>query len=300
MKFFSPTFFPKLTSLTFLVMAVSLILSSCSNNKGIDPRSETELVSIEGSDTMSVLLNAWKESFSKENPGLPVSVSIQDSGAGIKALLDQRTDIAATSRDLKKEERALMHKKKLHLKRVMVALDSIAILVNNDNPVESISIGNLRRVYSGEITKWTELGGTNESSIVPLIRESGSGTYEYFTSHIMKRLDEKVIPYGENNSVMTSNEAMLAALDNDVNAIGYCGLSIAMKSKMKVLGVGLLKKTKAVKPNKDSLLKDYPLSRPLYLFYDSKAKPSVLKFVEFTTAESGQKVVESAGFVPLK
>ena len=98
---------------------------------------------------------------------------------------------------------------------------------------------------------------------------------------------------------MTSNEALLASINSLPNAIGYCGLSVAREGKVKMLAVGLLKGAKHSKPTLQSVSKDYPLSRPLYLFYDAAPKPTVKQFVDFTVSEEGQKVVKDSGYVSI-
>lgn len=286
--------------ISILALLVLFTGTSCTNKGAKDPRNQTSLVSVEGSDTMGNLLKSWESSFEKEHEDIPVSISIQDSGAGIEALLKKSTDIAAASRDLTEEEQKKFHKKGLKIKRSMVALGSIAIIVNKENPVDKISVGNLRAIYSGEISDWGELGGVAGEKIAIMTRESDSGTYQYFTEHIMKRLDDKVVSYSSKNKVMTSNESMLKGVESNPNAIGYCGLSIAIKAKQKMLSIGLLKSSKAVEPSLKNVLNDYPLSRPLYLFYEADSKDSVNKFIEFCTGEKGQKIVTDCGYVSFK
>ena len=99
---------------------------------------------------------------------------------------------------------------------------------------------------------------------------------------------------------MTSNEAMLAGVDANENSIGYCGLGIALKSKAKTLDIKLLSTSTAVKPTLDSISSNYPLSRPLYLFYDVDPKPTVKQFVDFCMSKEGQKIVRENGYLGIK
>ena len=283
-----------------VVSALSFSLTACNMGSKKDPRAQTSMVSIEGSDTMDILLTAWRKAFMKENPEIPVSVTSADSGQGIAALLDKTTDIAAASRDMSAEERKRLHDKGMKVNRAMVALDSIAIIVNKENPVDEITIANLRKIYSGEITDWGDLGGKTGEKIVVLNREKQSGTFRYFTEHVMKRIDDKVISFSEGIKVMTSNEAMLAGVDTSENAIGYCGLSIALGAGAKTVSVKLLSTSSAVKPTLDSISRDYPLSRPLYLFYDQDPKPTVKQFVDYCLSAEGQKIVKEKGYLGIK
>lgn len=288
------------SSIVIAVLLLSSFVSACKMGTGKDPRQETNMVSIEGSDTMDILLTSWRKGFMKEHPEIPVSVTSADSGRGIDALGEKTTDIAAASRDLTKEERKIFHDKGIKINRSMVALDSIAIIVNQNNPVEDITIGNLRKIYSGEIADWGELGGKKGEKIVVLNREEKSGTFRYFTEHVMKRIDDKVIPFVDGIKVMTSNEAMLAGVDTNDFAIGYCGLSIALNSGAKALSVKLLTTSSAVKPSLETISRDYPLSRPLYLFYDQEPKSSVQEFVDYCLSSEGQKIVKEKGYLGIK
>ena len=283
-----------------VIVALMATLAACNLRSNKDPRAETPMVSVEGSDTMETMLEAWRKAFMKENPTVPVSVTCADSGKGIRALIDRTTDVAAASRDITTTERALMHNEGMKLSRSMVALDSIAVIVNPKNQVNEITIPNLLKVYSGEITDWGDLGGVAGEKIVVLNREEQSGTYRYFTEHVMKRIDEKVVPYSKDNKVMTSNEAMLAGVDANENSIGYCGLGIALKSKAKTLDIKLLSTSTADKPTLDSISSNYPLSRPLYLFYDVDPKPTVKQFVDFCMSKEGQKIVRENGYLGIK
>lgn len=285
--------------LSVMVAGMSII-SACNLRSNKDPRAETPMVSVEGSDTMETMLEAWRKAFMKENPDVPVSVTCADSGKGVRALIDRTTDVAAASRDITATERALMHNEGMKLSRSMVALDSIAVIVNPKNSVNEITIPDLLKVYSGEITDWGDLSGVAGEKIVVLNREEQSGTYRYFTEHVMKRIDDKVVPYSQDNKVMTSNEAMLAGVDANERAIGYCGLSIALKSKAKALDIKLLSTSTAVKPTLDSISSNYPLSRPLYLFYDVDPKPTVKRFVDYCMSKEGQKIVRDNGFLSIK
>ena len=142
-----------------VIVALMATLAACNLRSNKDPRAETPMVSVEGSDTMETMLEAWRKAFMKENPTVPVSVTCADSGKGIRALIDRTTDVAAASRDITTTERALMHNEGMKLSRSMVALDSIAVIVNPKNQVNEITIPNLLKVYSGEITDWGDLGG---------------------------------------------------------------------------------------------------------------------------------------------
>ncbi|MBK9142232.1 MAG: PstS family phosphate ABC transporter substrate-binding protein [Candidatus Melainabacteria bacterium] len=308
----SHSYFPRrvwlVTAYACCLLAGASLLVSCSQEeKSGDARDLTPLVSVEGSDTLAELLNAWSAAFMKENPDIPVSFTEGDSGSGVQALLGKTTDVAATSRDLTNRERQAMHEKGLHLKRHLVAIDSIAVIVSPRNKLEEISLSQLQAVFSGKSTDWSSVLPGNDSPIDVLIREPNSGTGRYFTEHVLKRKlgaeeGQTGASYLESARVMTSNDAMIQAVAQNDSAIGFVGLNFALSAgkQVKLLKVKLLETSQAVMPSLKGAGDDYPLSRPLYLFCDLKPKPSVERFVEFCTSEKGQSIARDTGFITLK
>ena len=287
--------------------AALLSLNACSKDTNSDPRNLTPMVSIEGSDTMSVLLNKWATAFMKDNQDIPVSVTIADSGAGVKALLDRRTDIAASSRDLTNEENETVHSKGMHLVRRIVALDSIAVIVNPQLELSEIALPELRKVFAGTISDWSQLDSKLKGDIVVCVREPESGTSNYFREHALKSPKEpKDTPpteYSKNAVILNSNDALIGAIATNKSAIGFLPYSDARGStdKVKSLKVKLMASSPdAVAPTLSATTDDYSLSRPLYMFFDSKSKPSTKKFVDFCLSDKGQAIVKEHGFVKLK
>lgn len=295
-----------LSSIAFLSVS-ALCMTGCQKERPPDPRSETPMVSIEGSDTMALLCVACKKSFRKQNPDVPVSVTAADTERGIKALLDRTTDIAAASRDLKAAESKLFHQRNIHLERKAIALDCIAVVANEKCPISEISIPGLKKAFTNETVKWSDLGGKSSGTVKAYVREPGSGTSFYFFEHIMgkdgsSKFDEGLARHAKSAVVVTSGDAVLEGVSADVNAIGYVGLGKARKTelKVKILKLKLAETSPAVLPSVDGLASHYPLCRPLYMFYDANAKPTTRKFVEFCLSEAGQKIVKEQGFVSVK
>lgn len=256
---------------------------------------------------MSVLLNKWATAFMKENHDIPVSVTVADSGAGIRALLDRSTDIAASSRDLTNEENEVVHTKGIHLVRRIVALDSIAVIVHPDFELNEIAMPELRKVFAGMVKSWSELDSKLQGEIVVCIREPESGTSNYFREHALKSpkapKDATAAEYSKSAMILNSNDALIGAISTNKNAIGFLPYSDARdsKSKVKSLKVKLMDSSPdAVAPTLAATTDDYSLSRPLYMFFDSKSKPSTKKFVEFCLSDKGQDIVKEHGFVRLK
>lgn len=283
-----------------------LAFAGCQKERPADPRAETTMVSIEGSDTMAALLSACSESFRVENPDVPVSVTSADSARGIKALVEHTTDIAAASRDLDSAESKLIHQKNIHLERKAIALDCIAVVANENCPISEITIPELRKAFTTEKVKWNELGGTSTSQVKAYVREPGSGTSFYFFEHIMGKedlanFDRSPIEHAKSAEVVTSSEAVLEGVSADVNALGYVGLGKARKTalKVKILKLKLAPTSPALAPTEE-IASNYPLCRPLYIFFDANAKPTTRKFVDFCLSKAGQEIVKEQGFVSVK
>jgi phosphate transport system substrate-binding protein len=291
--------------LLLIALAVIGPIGCTKTETAADPRNLTPMVSIEGSDTMKPLLDDWSKQFMVEHPDIPVSVTIVDSGAGVKALVEKSTDIAASSRDLTNEENETFHTKGIHLVRRIVGLDSIAIIVNPSLPLSEISMSDLRKVFTGDLTKWSELAPTLSGPITVCVREADSGTAQYFNDHVMQPTpsQENTTPgFAKTAKVITSNDSLLETVASEKGAIGFIPLSNAADhlKTVKMLKVKLLDKSRAVMPSADATQDDYSLSRPLYMFFDSRSKPSTRKFVDFCTSDKGQEIVNGHGFVSLK
>jgi len=284
----------RLSALLFAAIAALPFLTSCQQPQPPDPRKLTPMVSVEGSDTMGDLLKVWAQEFMKANPDVPVSINVGDTSQGIAALIGRTTDLASASRDLTDQEVVLAHKNKVRLKKVPVARDSVAIIVNAENPVNDLTMAELKSVFTGETSNWSKVGG-NDAHIDVLAREEGSGTSKFFISHVLKR--SKIT---KSATSMPSIEAMMETIANNKNAIGYAGMeALGESGKVKSLKLQLIDGGTAVGATAASAIGGYPLSRPLFMFMDHDPKPSAQKFIDFCLSQDGQKLVESAGYASI-
>ncbi|MCC7528863.1 MAG: PstS family phosphate ABC transporter substrate-binding protein, partial [Candidatus Melainabacteria bacterium] len=260
-----------------------------------DPRKLTPMVSVEGSDTMGDLLKVWADAFMKDNPDVPVSINKGDTTQGIAALISRTTDLASASRDLTDEEVVLLHKHKVRLKKVSVARDSVAILVHPENPVNDLTMDELKKIFCGEISNWSKVGG-KDKPISVFVREKGSGTSNFFIGHVLK--PEKI---SRSATPVSSIETMIDSIVRDKSAIGYAGMGALVEApgKVKSLKLQLINGGTAVGATVESATGGYPLSRPLFVFMDHDPKPNAQKFVDFCLSQDGQKLVESAGYASI-
>lgn len=246
-----------------------------------------ESIVIKGSTTVLPIAQAALEAYMKKNPGVQISLSGGGSGEGIKALIDKTTDIATSSREIKKEEIALAQSKGIKSVAHVVAYDAIIPVVHPKNKVTNLSIDQLSQIYQGKITNWKEVGG-EDLKIVVISRDSSSGTFESWDHFIMKKA--KVTPQAQ---MLASNGAIVTAVSRNRYAIGYLGMGYVNKS-LKPLPVDGIKASVET-----ALSKTYPLSRELYMYTNGEPIGDVAKFIAFVKSADGQKIVAKEGFVPL-
>lgn len=274
-----------------LALLVMMSLVACSGKTSTDDENvnggstttETKTVSTDGSTSMEKVIGALGESFMANNEGVNFTYNPTGSGSGITAVSEGRCDIGLSSRALKDEEKAN------GLVETVLAYDGIAIIVNNDNPVTNISLEDLTKVYTGEITNWKDLGG-NDGEIVLIGREAGSGTRDGFetitnTKDLCKYRQE-----------LTSTGDVITTVSTNPDAIGYASLA-SIKDSVKALTVDGVSPTEAT--IKDS---SYPIQRPFVLVTKDGVTLSktAQSFYDFATSADVSEIITAAGCVPVK
>jgi phosphate transport system substrate-binding protein len=242
---------------------------------------------IKGSTTVLPIAQGTLEAFMKKHPDVQMSLSGGGSGEGIKALIDKTTDVATSSREIKKEEIALAESKGVNPVACVVANDAIVPVVHPKNKVKNLSVDQLSQIYQGKITNWKEVGG-EDLKIVVISRDSSSGTFESWDHFVMKKA--KVVPQAQ---MLASNGAIVTAVAKNRYAIGYLGIGYINKS-LKALQVNGI--TASIQT---AISKEYPFSRELYMYTNGEAKGNVAKYLDFVKSAEGQKIVVKEGFVPL-
>jgi phosphate transport system substrate-binding protein len=246
-----------------------------------------ENIVIKGSTTVLPIAQGALEAYMKANKGAQISLSGGGSGEGIKALIDKTTDIANSSREIKKEEIALAAKKGVKPVAHVVAFDAIVPVVHPSNPVKDLTVEQLSLIYQGKITNWKEVGG-KDMVIVVISRDSSSGTFETWEHFIMKKT--KVSPKAQ---MLASNGAVYTAVSKNRYSIGYLGMGY-LKKGVKAVTVSGIKATQET-----AVSREYPLSRELYMYTDGEPKGDVARFLAFMKGPAGQKIVSTEGFVPI-
>lgn len=262
------------------VMALSL-LAGCGQKANDSGTTAGGTVATDGSTSMEKVIGALGESFMEANKGTTFTYNPTGSGSGIQAVSEGRCDIGLSSRALKDDEKAA------GLKETIVALDGIAIIVNPQNPVKDLSLEQIARIYTGEITNWKDVGG-EDAEIVRIGREAGSGTRDGFES-ITKTKD--ACRYRQE---LTSTGDVITTVSQNPNAIGYASLA-AVKDSVKALTVN------GVAPS-EATVKDgtYLVQRPFVLVTKEGAALSetAQKFFDFVLSAPAASIISAAGAVP--
>jgi phosphate transport system substrate-binding protein len=215
---------------------------------------EQKLV-MDGSTTVGPIAKAFAEYYMRENPGVNITVSESGSGNGAKALLNGSCDIANLSRDLKDAEKAAMKEQGVEPCKHVVAFDALPVIVHPSNRVKGLTIDQVRDIYTGKITNWKEVGGSDRK-IVVISRDTNSGTFETFM-HLVMGEDAKI---KESAEYTGSNGAVRQRVQMTKGAIGYAGLGFVDRS-VKPLSIN------GIEPSADTVVdKTYPLARELYMF----------------------------------
>lgn len=251
----------------------------------------TGSITIEGSDTMVNLAQAWQEKFNEANPGVMIAVKGGGSGTGIAALINGTVDFANASREIKDEEKAQATEKGIDAVETKVAVDGIAVIVNPANGVGELTLDQLGKIYRGEIKNWKDVGGADKP-IVLLSRDSSSGTYEYFKEEVVAKDDENA-EYAKEAKLLPSTQAIVDETKANPDAIGYVGLGYVVP-EVKVVAIdGVAASIDAAKDG------SYVLSRGLYM-YSNGAPADVMKaYIDWILGPDGQAVVTDQGFVPV-
>lgn len=249
-------------------------------------------ITIKGSDTLVRLGQRWAEVYMEHNKDVVIQVSGGGSGTGIAALLNGATDVCEASRDMKEKEYKLAAEKGIKPYRVSVALDGIAVYLHENNPVKELTFAQLKGIYTGAITNWTELGGP-DARIIVYGRENNSGTYAFFKEHVLDEED-----YTEYTQTLPGTAAVVNAVSKDPNGIGYGG--IAWATGVKDAAIKKTDDDEAVLPTMETVSSGtYPISRDLYWFFSSKPEGELKKLVNWALSEEGQKVAQEMDYVPL-
>ena len=288
----------KKTLALILTLALSLAaLTGCGSktetpaDTNTDSSAQTEApaalsgsVSTNGSTSMEKVIGTLGEQFMADNSGVTVTYDPTGSGAGIEAASNGSADIGLASRALKDEEKAG------GLTETIVALDGIAVIVNADSKVENLTVEQIGKIFTGEITDWSEVGG-DAGTISCIGREAGSGTRDGFES-ITDTKDACKL-----DQELTSTGGVIEAVAGNPNAIGYASLSaVEGKNTVKAVTVG------GVACTEETVLNgSYAIQRPFVLVTKTgeTLSPAAQAFFDYATSSAASQLIKAAGAVPV-
>lgn len=277
---------------TILIFTSIAVLVSCFSNE-----SKYIALRVRGSDSEVNLVQSIAENFMDQDSLVSVGVTGGGSGAGIASLVNNKTDIANSSRKITDEEIMIARERGVEPYEIIFAQDVLAIIVNENNPVQSLTIEELGKIYSGELTNWKDLGG-NDEKIMLYGRQSSSGTYIFFREFIVKT------EYDQSMIGMSGTAQIVEAIRADKTGVGYVSsgyLDESVRAGLKVVEIQKDEATAAYSPlDKENVISgNYPITRPLMQYTNGKPKGKLLEFILYQFTPEGTEIIENNGFYPI-
>ncbi|CAM3105664.1 phosphate ABC transporter substrate-binding protein [Rariglobus hedericola] len=245
---------------------------------------------IKGSDTLGAkLVPMLSEEYKASHPGVSFEIAAEGSTTGIAAITDGTAAIGMSSRRAKSTEVSAAAAKGVAMKPTIVCYDGMAVIVNENNPITTLTKRQVEQIFTGDVTDWSAVGG-KPGKFSLYTRNTSSGTYSDWKDLAMKKRD-----YASTSQKMAGNEQIAAEIGKNANGIGYVGVAYIHAPGVKVIPIeGHL-------PTKEEVLsKKYPYARPNFYYTNGEPSGEAAKFIEFTHSEAGQKIVEKVGFIPVK
>jgi len=280
-----------------IILLSLALMAACGNPEKNKEQAESpaasQSITVKGSDTVLPLTQQEAEKFMNSHKETSITVVGGGSGVGITALIEGTTDIAMSSRPLKMDEKATLEEKGISYKEINIAGDALAVIVHPNNSIEQLTKEQVADIFTGKVKNWKEVGG-KDLPVIAYSRETSSGTYEFFKEHVMDKKN-----YASSVLNMPATGAIVQSVSQTEGAIGYIGLAYETK-EVKHLAISYDKGANYVAPSIENAQNGtYPVSRPLFYYYDVKNEASVDPFIKFILSDEGQQIVKETGYVPL-
>jgi phosphate transport system substrate-binding protein len=263
-----------------------------------------------GSDTMNNLMTNWAEGFKKVYPNVEVEVEGKGSGTAPPALIQGQVQFGAMSRAMKKAEIDDFEAKFGYKPtQVSTSLDALAVYVNKDNPIKSLTFQQVDAIYSKtrksgaekDAKTWGDLGMEGEWKDKPISlygRNSASGTYAFFKEHVLLNGD-----YKDSVKEQPGSAAVVESVGTDKFAMGYSGIGYKT-ADVRAVPLAKTAKSKAIEATAENVYsEDYPLSRSLYIYVNHKPNseldPLRREFLKYVLSKEGQEIVVKDGYFPI-
>jgi phosphate transport system substrate-binding protein len=288
------------TSITVAILGACALAVLCSCGKS--SAKKRTVITNGGSDTMVNLAQMWAEEYQVVAPNVSVEVSGGGSGVGMRDLTQGIINIANCSRDIEPREKEQAKKNTgKDVTEKTVGHDAIAVYINKDNPIETLTVAQLAAIFGegGTVEKWSQIGvdmakigGSDE--IVRVSRQNSSGTYLYFRDHVLGKKDFK-----PGSRDMSGSKDVVELVARTKSAIGYSGMGYATKD-VKMLTLKANDQAEPVSPSIANVLnRSYPLARSLHIYTLGNPEGAVKDYIEWIFSPAGQHIVEKAGYVPV-
>ena len=270
-----------------LVTMVGATFVGCGSNGSSDNNTasnkDATTISISGSTSIGPFMEKIQEKYEEENSGVTLEIQQNGSGAGIKDVISGISEIGMSSRELKDDE-------KTSVQGTIVAYDGIALLVNPENPVKNISLEDVKKIYTGEITNWKELGG-DDSTIVVVSREEGSGTRDAFQEIVGYESEELL----KDATISDGSGAVKTTVAGNKNAIGFASFEY-IDNTVAALNID------DVEPTADNVKSgSYKISRPFILVTkEDSLTEDGQKLISFVLSDEGQQIVEENKLITIE
>ncbi|MGC9434887.1 MAG: phosphate ABC transporter substrate-binding protein [Methanomicrobiales archaeon] len=270
-----------------LVALIGLVLAGAAIAGCTGQETSMQTLTVTGSTTVLPIAQKTADACMATHPNADIQVSGGGSSHGIQAVGEGSADIGAASRDLKPSE----VEKYPDLVQHVIARDGIAVIVHSSNPVTTLTVEEVQKIYSGEITRWSDVGGTDEE-IVVVGRDSASGTREVFQELVMD--DREFLP---TQLEKNSNGAVKQTVAQTPGAIGYVGLGYIDET---VQAVALGTADQSVEPTTGNVVSGaYPIARSLNMFTSGPATGLEEEYLDFIFSSDGQTIIKEEGFIPV-
>ena len=274
-----------------LISTVSVLLTACGGGQ------DRQVIQNKGSDTLVNVAQAWAEAYQTVDPATVVAVSGGGSGTGIAALINGTVDIANSSRAMKDKEIKLARDSGHDPIQHVVGYDALAVYLHADNPLASISIEQLAKIYGdgGSFTKWTDLGvevpGCKDQTMVVVSRQNNSGTYAYFRGTVLGKRDFRL-----GTRDMHGSKDVVDLVENTPCAIGYSGLAYAT-DHLKLACIATETGGSCVEPTVASASDgSYPIARPLFMYTNGEPSGYVGEYLNWIKSDTGQCIILEKGY----
>jgi phosphate transport system substrate-binding protein len=281
------------------IIAVALLATGLSAALAVPART---LIQNKGSDTLVNVAQAWAEAYPEVNPEVAVAVSGGGSGTGIAAMINGTVDIANASRQMEEKELKAAEANGQHPVEHLVGFDALAVFINKENPITSLSIEQLRDIYGRgpKVTKWSDLGvkvpGCDSDRIVVASRQNNSGTYAYFKETVLGEKGK----YRTGTLDMHGSKEVVDLVEKTACAIGYSGLAYAT-DHVKKLCIATQPGSPCVVPSVATASDhSYPIARPLFMYTNGEPRGEIKKYLDWILSDAGQCILLKKGYAPVR